>query len=119
MEVKPLKTHRVSTLLLSIFLILPLFLTCFKIPEISTAIVFSASESSFSSSDPIKWPVGTCKAVDTTTPTDESGEVYRDILAVYYYEATNDLYFRVDFIKLEGPSHKHLYFSSSLNKDKL
>ncbi len=78
-----------------IILALPLFSPFFIIPKIT------ANGADFASSDPTKWQIGTCKAVDTT---DESGvgAVYRDILAVYYYEATYDLYFRVDFLNLSS-----------------
>ncbi|HDI07688.1 MAG TPA: hypothetical protein ENF76_04925 [Candidatus Bathyarchaeota archaeon] len=58
------------------------------------------AESDFASGDPTAWPTGTCVAVDTTD--DAGGYVYRDILAVCYEEGSNELYFRVDFLKLEG-----------------
>jgi len=95
MGVEALRTRKTSALLLSLFLISSLFFSFQITPEVH------ASGESFPSSDPTKWPIGTCKAVDTT---DESGvgALYRDVLAVYYYNASDHLYFRVDFLNLSS-----------------
>jgi len=102
-----LGTSRASALLILIFTILipslyPLPISHSITPESPSASpVVPLSGAEFLSSDPTKWPIDTCKAVDTT---DESGvgALYRDILAVYYYEATSNLYFRVDFLNLSS-----------------
>jgi len=94
-EAELLRASRASALLL-IFAILippalfPLPISHSRAPESSGASLGGAE---FPSSDPTKWPMETAKAVDTT---DESGvtALYRDILAVYYYDATNDLFSR-------------------------
>lgn len=65
-----------------------------------------SSASDFNSGNPILWPVGTCKRVDTTD--DADGSLFRDILAVYYYEANTSLYFRIDFLKLQDLDYEDM-----------
>ncbi|MFQ5999165.1 MAG: hypothetical protein ACE5J6_00170 [Candidatus Bathyarchaeia archaeon] len=103
-----MRISRASMLLFLTSLMLSLFVLYYQDDAISYE-TFETMSADFPSSDPTKWPTGTGKAVDTTDEA-TTGAVYRDILAVYYYEATNYLSFRVDFLKLEG-----LNYSSYLN----
>jgi len=65
-----------------------------------------ASSSDFNSGNPLLWPAGTCKYVDTTD--DAEGSLFRDILVVYYYEAETALYFRIDFLKLQDLDYESM-----------
>ncbi|MEM2703153.1 MAG: hypothetical protein QXR45_08335 [Candidatus Bathyarchaeia archaeon] len=62
------------------------------------------SQSDFDTGNPLSWPIGTCKYVDTTD--DAAGYYFADILAVCYYESQNYLYFRIDFLKLDGLNYE-------------
>jgi len=83
-----------------IFLFLP------TLPLIFQREITASSTNEFDSGNPILWPVGTCKHVDTTD--DAGGSLFRDILAIYYYEAGTALYFRVDFLKLQDLNYESM-----------
>ena len=90
-------------MLLAFFCII---LMVFPILPLITQKESASFANNFNSADPILWPVGTCKYVDTTD--DAGGRLFRDILAVYYYEAEMALYFRVDFLKLQDLNYESM-----------
>jgi len=89
--------------LLTIFCIILMVFPMFPLITQKESASFA---NNFNSADPILWPVGTCKYVDTTD--DAGGCLFRDILAVYYYEAEMALYFRVDFLKLQDLNYESM-----------